>query len=72
MHGDVESTVADGVVGAAEAAGIAALGHDRGRRRRPDSVQPRDQRAAARLTASEQRQRAVKRRQLAAGEGASA
>ena len=56
--------MADGVVGAAEAARIAQFGDDRGRRHRPDAIQARDQRAAARLPAGEERQRAVERRQL--------
>jgi hypothetical protein len=64
VHGDVESAVADGVVGAAKAARIAQFGDDRGGGHRPDPVQPCDQRPAARLTARKQRQRPVQRRQL--------
>jgi hypothetical protein len=57
--------VADGVVGAREAAGIAELGQDRGRAHRPDPVQASDQGAAAGLAAGEGVQIAVERRQFA-------
>jgi hypothetical protein len=65
VDGDVESAVADGIVGAAEAARIAQFGDDRGRGHRPDPVQARDQLAAARLAASVERQRPVERCELA-------
>src|SRR6266571_7331191 len=47
VDGDVETRVADGVVGACEAARVAELGQDRRRAYRPHPVQARHQRAAA-------------------------
>src|SRR6266508_10121 len=65
VNGDVEAGVADGVVGAREAAGIAELGQDRGRTHRPDPVQAGHQGAAAGLAAGEGAELSVERRQFA-------
>jgi len=62
--GDVEAAVADGVVGALEAARIAQFGEDRRRCHRADTVEPAGECAAARLPARERLQRTVDRRQL--------
>src|SRR6266542_5312311 len=65
VDGDVETGVADGVVGACEAASIAELRQDRGRAHRPDPVQACDQGAAAGLAAGEGAELSVERRQFA-------
>jgi len=64
VDGDVEAGVADGVVGAAEAAAVAQLGQDSGRRDRPDAVQALAQRAAARLAGGEGAQLPIERDDL--------
>src|SRR6266540_813910 len=69
MDGDVQAAVADGVVGAREAATVTELGQDRGRADRTNAVEVGDQGAAARLAAGERAQRAVERHQLAPGRG---
>src|SRR5205823_4856087 len=67
VDGDVEAGVADGVVGAREAARVAELGQDRRRAHRPHPVQARHQRAAAGLAAGEGAQLSIERRQLSIG-----
>src|SRR5712691_12608297 len=57
--------MADGVIGAAEAARVAQFGEDRRRRDCTDAVELPSQRAAAGLAAGEGLQRAVDRGQLA-------
>jgi hypothetical protein len=53
VDGDVEAAVADGVVGAGEAATVAELGQDRGRADRADAVEVGDQSATGRMAARE-------------------
>ncbi len=64
MDGDVQAAVADGVVGAREAATVTELGQDRGRTNRANAVEVGDQGAAARLAAGERAQRPVERGKL--------
>src|SRR5437016_11624998 len=65
MDGDVQPAVADGVVGAREAATVTSLGQDRGRADRTNAVEVGDQGTAAALAAGERAQRPVERRQFA-------
>src|SRR2546427_2378567 len=64
-NGDVEAAVPDGVIGATEAARIAQFSEDRRRCDRADAVEPRGERTAAGLAASEGPQRTVDRHKLA-------
>src|SRR6266496_3708812 len=64
MDGDVQAAVADGVVGAREAATVTELGQDRGRADRTNAVEVGDQGTAARLAAGERAQRPLERRKL--------
>src|SRR5256886_14297615 len=63
-NADVEAAVADGVIGAAEAARIAQFGEDRRRRHRADTVELPGQWTAARLPAGRSLRRPVNPRQL--------
>src|SRR6266540_2058703 len=65
MDGDVQAAVADGVVGAREAATVTELGQDRGRADRTNAVEVGDQGTAAALATGERAQRTVERRQFA-------
>ena len=65
MDGDVQAAVADGVVGAGEAATVTELGHDRGRTDRTNAVEVGDQRTTSRLATSERAQRPIERDKLA-------
>src|SRR6266545_4115049 len=65
MDGDVQAAVADGVVGAGEAATVTELGQDRGRADHTNAIEVGDQGTAAALAAGECVQRPVERRQFA-------
>src|SRR5213078_336721 len=65
MDGDVQAAVADGVLGAREAATVTELGQDRGRADRTNAVEVGDQGTAAALAAGERAQRPVERDKFA-------